>query len=63
MQSANIVTQLFLPLALAFIMFTLGLTLTLADFRRVAVQPKDFLVGALCQIVLLPTVGLILVTI
>ena len=63
MQSANLVTQAFLPLALAFIMFTLGLTLTLADFRRVAVQPKDFLIGALCQIVLLPLVGFLLVTI
>ena len=42
----NIVTDLILPLALAFIMFALGLGLTGADFLRVIKQPKDFFVGA-----------------
>jgi BASS family bile acid:Na+ symporter len=46
-----------LPLALAFIMFTLGIGLTVADFARVARQPKDFLVGMVSQIFLLPLVG------
>ena len=59
----NIVTDLFLPLALAFIMFSLGLGLTGADFLRVAKQPKDFFVGAISQIILLPIVAFILVKI
>ena len=36
------VTDVLLPLALAFIMFSLGLGLTVSDFARVARQPKDF---------------------
>ena len=59
----GIVTNVILPLALAFIMFALGLGLTLSDFARVARQPRDFFVGAVCQIVLLPVVGFTLVTI
>ena len=59
----NIVTDLFLPLALAFIMFSLGLGLTGADFLRVARQPKDFFVGAISQIIKLPIVAFILVKI
>ena len=42
----GIITDIFLPLALAFIMFALGLGLTGADFLRVLKQPKDFLNGA-----------------
>ena len=61
MPEANIATQVLLPLSLAFIMFTLGLALTVADFRRVAVQPKDFLLGAFSQVLLLPAVALLLV--
>ena len=57
------VTDVLLPLALAFIMFALGLGLTVSDFARVARQPKDFFVGAVSQVVLLPLVGFILVTI
>ncbi len=59
----GLVTSVVLPLALAFIMFALGLGLTMNDFARVARQPKDFLVGAVSQVVLLPLVGFILVTI
>ena len=59
----SIVTDLFLPLALAFIMFALGLGLTVADFLRVAKQPKDFFVGAISQIILLPVIAFILVKI
>ena len=56
-------TNVVLPLALAFIMLTLGLGLTVGDFARLARQPKDFFVGAVSQIVLLPVVGFILVTV
>ncbi len=59
----NIVTDVVLPLALAFIMFVLGLGLTGADFLRVIKQPRDFFVGAFSQIILLPIIAFILVTI
>ena len=59
----SIVTDIFLPIALAFIMFALGLGLTGADFLRVAKQPKDFFVGAISQIILLPVIAFILVKI
>ena len=59
----SIVTDIFLPLALAFIMFALGLGLTGADFLRIIKQPKDFFVGAISQIILLPVIAFILVSI
>ena len=59
----NIVTDVILPLALAFIMFVLGLGLTGADFLRVIKQPKDFFVGAFSQIIMLPIIAFILVKI
>ena len=57
----NIVTDIILPLALAFIMFALGLGLTGADFLRVIKQPRDFFVGAFSQIILLPIVAFLIV--
>ena len=48
------VVDVVLPLALAFIMLGLGLGLTYEDFARVARRPRDFTVGALSQIVVLP---------
>ena len=59
----GIVTDVFLPLALAFIMFALGLGLTGSDFLRVAQQSRDFFVGAFSQIILLPIIAFILVKI
>ena len=49
------------PLALAFIMLTLGMSLTLQDFVRVIKIPKDFLVGFTCQLILLPIVAFALI--
>jgi len=63
MVNMNIVTDVILPLALAFIMFVLGLGLTGADFFRVIKQPRDFFVGAFSQIILLPIIAFILVKI
>ena len=51
------------PLALALIMLALGLGLTVQDFLRVAKQPKDFLVGLICQLILLPFVAFLLLKI
>ena len=57
----NVITDVILPLALAFIMFTLGLGLTFSDFARVAKMPKNFLIGLFSQLVFLPLVALIIV--
>ena len=59
----GIITEIFLPLSLAFIMFSLGLSLTIEDFSRVIKQPKDFLIGLICQIILLPIVAFLIVKI
>ncbi len=53
----DIVSSLILPLCLAFIMFGLGIGLTLADFQRVFKYPRAFSVGVFCHFVLLPLVG------
>ena len=51
-----------LPLALAVIMFGLGLSLTTDDFRRVRRHPRAVVVAMVCQLLLLPVVcfGLVL---
>jgi len=59
----NFVTDVILPLALAFIMFTLGLGLSISDFSNVFKKPKNFLVGLVSQLIFLPMVGLLLVII
>ena len=59
----NFITDVILPLALAFIMFTLGLGLSISDFSNVFKKPKNFLVGLVSQLIFLPIVGLVLVII
>ena len=59
----GIITDIVLPVALAFIMFALGLGLTFADFARVARQPRDFLIGVASQLILLPAVAWLLVSV
>jgi BASS family bile acid:Na+ symporter len=49
-------TTVGLPLALAIIMFGLGLDLTVGDFRRVGTAPKAVVVALACQILLLPAI-------
>lgn len=46
-----------LPLALAFIMFALGLGLTLGDFARMFRQPRAIAIGLASQMLLLPLVA------
>lgn len=55
MQS-SVLTAVFLPVALGIIMLGLGLSLTLADFKRVVVYPKAVVVGLVCQMLVLPFV-------
>ncbi|MDC0512079.1 bile acid:sodium symporter family protein [bacterium] len=51
------------PVCLAIIMFSLGLGLTTSDFTRLLKIPRDFFVGFLSQVILLPVIafGLILI--
>jgi len=51
------------PIALALIMLTLGLGLTTSDFTRVIKRPKDFLIGLICQVILLPIIAFVLIKI
>lgn len=53
----SIISTVVLPLAIAIIMVTLGMTLTVADFRRIFTQPKPVFIGLLCQMLLLPLLG------
>lgn len=56
----NVVAVL-LPLALVFIMFYLGLTLQVADFRQVLARPRTLAVGLAAQVLLLPLLGVMVV--
>ena len=49
------------PIGLAIIMLTLGFSLTIQDFLKVFKMPKDFLIGFICQLILLPVVAFIIV--
>ncbi len=54
----DILTQIFLPLSLAFIMFSMGLSLTITDFTNITKYPKAFLVGACLQVISLPLIAI-----
>ena len=51
------------PICLALIMLGLGLSLTIKDFTRVFYQPKNFIIGLICQFILLPIIAFILIKI
>ena len=51
------------PFALALIMLALGASLTTNDFTRVVKNPKEFLIGLVCQLVVLPIIGYLLIII
>src|SRR5688572_19007940 len=54
----GLITTVFLPLALGVIMLGLGLSLRIADFRRVIIYPRAVGIGLGCQMLLLPAVCL-----
>ena len=58
----EIVTKI-APICLALIMLGLGMGLTSQDFIRVSKKPKDFFVGLICQIILLPIIAFLLIKI
>ncbi len=49
------------PIALALIMLGLGASLTLDDFTRILKNPIDFIVGLICQLIVLPIIGYLLI--
>ena len=51
------------PIALAIIMLCLGASLTVSDFSRVIKNPKDFFIGFICQLFVLPIVAYLLIII
>ncbi len=51
------------PVCLAIIMFGLGLGLTISDFMKVIKNPKDFVIGFICQVILLPVIAFTLIQI
>lgn len=51
-----------LPIALFIIMIGIGMTLTIRDFRQVAVYPKGMIVGTVAQILVMPLIAFILAT-
>ena len=55
------IIDIFLPLSLIFIMFTLGLGLTLNDFINLLYKPKAFLIGIINQMIILPMVAFIII--
>ena len=60
---SNFLTTVFLPLALFIIMLGMGLGLSVADFRRIAIAPKAVIIGLLAQLVMLPVVGFLLASV
>lgn len=54
---SNLLTELFLPLALGIIMLGMGLALTLDDFKRILLYPKAVFIGLINQLILLPLTG------
>ena len=51
------------PIILALIMFGLGLSLKIEDFKRVLKTPKDFFVGFISQLIILPLIACLLIII
>ena len=57
------IIDIFLPLSLIFIMFTLGIGLTIQDFKNIIHQPKSLLLGLMNQMILLPLITFMIISI
>ena len=57
------IIDIFLPLSLIFIMFTLGIGLTIQDFKNIINQPKALVLGLVNQMILLPLIAFIIILI
>ena len=61
MDATTIITQIFLPISLAIIMFGMGLTLIISDFTRLFTYPKEIFIGLFNQLVFLPLIGFLII--
>jgi BASS family bile acid:Na+ symporter len=61
MDATTIITQIFLPISLAIIMFGMGLTLISNDFGRLFIYPKEVLIGLFNQLIFLPLIGFLII--
>jgi BASS family bile acid:Na+ symporter len=59
---ATFLSKVVLPASLILIMLGMGLSLTLDDFRRVVKFPKAIAIGVFLQMIVLPLIGLAVVT-
>ena len=57
------IIDIFLPLSLVFIMFTLGVGLTIKDFKNLLLEPKAFALGIFNQMIILPIVAFSIITV
>ena len=57
------IIDIFLPLSLVFIMFTLGAGLTIKDFKNVLFEPKAFGLGIINQMIILPIVAFFIISV
>ena len=49
------------PLGMIFIMFSLGLNLTVKDFLEVVKKPRNLVIALICQMMVLPIIGIIII--
>ena len=61
MDATTIITQIFLPVSLAIIMFGMGLTLVVSDFGRLFAYPKEVFIGLFNQLIFLPLIGFLII--
>ena len=61
-EESNVIVDVILPVSLAFIMFSLGIGLTMDDFSLIFREPKAFGVGIVNQMVVLPLMGFVVAT-
>ncbi|MDA0314405.1 MAG: bile acid:sodium symporter family protein [Bacteroidetes bacterium] len=54
---SSVLNEIFLPFSLAVIMFGMGLSLRIEDFKRILIYPKAVGIGLLNQLVLLPIIA------
>lgn len=57
MTAVELISKVFLPLALAIIMLGMGMTLIITDFTRVIKYPRAILIGLTNQLIFLPIIG------
>lgn len=55
--TASLFSTYLLPTVIGIIMLNLGLTLTLQDFKNIAIHPKPLIIGLVCQMILLPLIA------